>query len=66
MSCLTHRQPWAEPGAVHFAASLDPKILATAFGLDPQAALYYAVDRVDLARLASRDRDNPHEPTTGA
>lgn len=36
---------------VGLAASLDPKILAAAFGLDPQAALYYSADRVDLERL---------------
>lgn len=37
---------------VELAASLDPKILAAAFGLDPQAALYYSADRVDADRIA--------------
>lgn len=39
------------------AASLDPKILAAAFSLDPQAALYYTVDRVDDGRLESTGAD---------
>lgn len=42
---------------VDLAANLDPKILAAAFGLDPQAALYYTVDRVDDGRLESMSTD---------
>ncbi len=42
---------------VDLAASLDPKILATAFGLDPQAALYYTADRVDAGRLEAKSTD---------
>jgi hypothetical protein len=36
---------------VQLAADLDPKILATAFGLTPEAALYYSADRVDTGRI---------------
>jgi hypothetical protein len=39
---------------VDLAANLDPKILATAFGLDHQAALYYTADRVDGGRLQAK------------
>lgn len=46
---------------VDLAASLDPKILATAFGLDPQAALYYAADTVDHRRIVTSKRgDGPN------
>jgi hypothetical protein len=33
------------------AATLDPKILAAAFGMDPEGALYYSADRVDAQRI---------------
>jgi hypothetical protein len=36
---------------VRLAADLDPKILAAAFGLTPEAALYYTADRVDEGRI---------------
>lgn len=36
------------------AAHLDPKILAAAFGLDPQAALYYTADGTDTIRIQHR------------
>ena len=46
---------------VDLAASLDPKILATAFGLDPQAALYYAADSVNHGRIVTSKRgDGPN------
>jgi hypothetical protein len=30
---------------------MDPKLVAAAFGMDPQAALHYLADAVDPARL---------------
>lgn len=31
--------------------TMDPKLVAAAFGLDPQAALFYVADHVDPTRL---------------
>lgn len=42
------------------AASLDPKILAAAFGLDPQAALYYSADDTSSVRIQRRSAPTPH------
>ncbi len=39
---------------VQLAADLDPKILAAAFGLTPEAALYFTADRVDTHRIVRR------------
>lgn len=39
---------------VQLAADLDPKIPAAAFGLAPEAALYYTADRVETHRIVRR------------
>jgi hypothetical protein len=42
---------------VNLVNTMDPKLVAAAFGMDPQATLLYLADRVDQeAGLASRTR----------
>lgn len=41
---------------------MDPKLVAAAFGMDPQSPLTYLADHVDDMRLSS-EQDNAHPGT---
>jgi hypothetical protein len=38
---------------VNLIASLDPKLVAAAFGMRPEGVLHYLADHVDKSRLTS-------------
>lgn len=40
---------------VELVNTLDPKLVAAAFGMDPQAALIYLADRIDEGRLPASE-----------
>ena len=51
-------EPWGVPPRtlrstrlVHLATTMDPKLVAAAFGMDPKGVMIYLADRVDEGRL---------------
>lgn len=43
---------------VDLVNTMDPKLVAAAFGMDPQATLIYLADHVDPGRLPDHDKSS--------
>ncbi|WP_162600477.1 hypothetical protein [Streptomyces sp. CB01881] len=43
---------------VDLVKAMDPRLVAAAFGMDPQATLIYLADRIDPGREAHLPRDH--------
>ncbi len=67
LNCLSFPCPWRlripprmirSTRLVDLVNTMDPKLVAAAFGMDPQATLIYLADHVDPGRLPDHDKSS--------